>query len=191
MLNAESQKIDELIEISDLRDPDGQRSHNSVNLVGTCVDDKHPTLNGRVLVLWNDADGTERRRWLPTLQNLPVRKDDQLLLVNPGNWEEMIVVGVVDGYAKRPDIVRKTAAELQLKSDEAIRVTSKNGHELLELYHTEAGPVIRVLHRDTAVELPGRLKLAADSIELEAGAGPIHIKASDDVCINGELIHLN
>jgi hypothetical protein len=62
---------------------------------------------------------------------------------------------------------------------------------LVEVFQTDDGPVVRVLNTDAGVELPGKLRLAADSIELEAGAGPIKIKASDDVIVNGEMIHLN
>ncbi len=186
-----SQSIGDIVKISSPIAGTRQRVQQMENLVGKCLDASHPTLIGRVLVQWRNIDGKGRRRWLPTLQNLPVRKNDRLLLIKPKNWNEMIVTGVIDGFAKRPEIVHKTAGQMQLETDEAIRVISKNGRELLELFQTDTGPVIRVLHKDTGIEFPGRLRLAADSIELEAGAGPIHIKATDDVCINGETIHLN
>lgn len=185
------QVIDEIAEISSHSFSTIRPNQTIESLVGECLDTSHPTLTGRVLVLWNDANGKEQKQWLPTLLNLPVRKKDRLLLTKPGNWNEMIVTGVIDGFAKRPEIDRKTSGKILLEQDEAIRVTSRNGQELLELLQTDAGPVIRVLCQDTAVELPGKLKLTADSIELEAGAGSINIKATDDVCINGEMIHLN
>lgn len=195
VLPASSQKnrqlIGDIVKISGPGAGTRQRVQHMENLVGECLDASHPTLIGRVLVQWRDIDGEERRQWLPTLQNLPVRKNDRLLLIKPKNWNEMIVTGVIDGFAKRPEIIHKTAGRIQLETDEAIRVTSKDGRELLELFQTDTGPVIRVLHEDTAIEFPGRLRLAANSIELEAGAGPINIKATDNVCINGEMIHLN
>lgn len=160
-------------------------------LLGECIAVEHPTLRGRVLVQWSDADGKTQKKWLPTLQNLPVRQHDRLLLVKPENWAEMIVTGVVDGFARRPEITRRDAGHLKLKRDERIRINSMDGKELLELFQSESGPVLRVLQKDTSVELPGKLKFSADSIELEAGAGPIHIKSTDDVRINGEMIHLN
>lgn len=160
-------------------------------LVGECIDIDHPTLRGRVLVRWTTADGEERTRWLPTLQNLAVRPKDRLILINPANWDEMVVTGVIDGFAKRPEVRRQTAGRLELERDEAIRVTGRDGQELVEVFQTDEGPVVRVLNSDAGVELPGKLRLAADSIELEAGAGPIKIKASDDVIVNGEMIHLN
>lgn len=160
-------------------------------LVGECVDVNHPTLRGRVLVRWMTVEGEPRTRWLPTLQNLPVRPKDRLLLTHPDNWDEMVVTGVIDGFARRPEIQRRTAGRLELERDEALRVTGRDGQELVEVFQTDDGPVVRVLNTHTGVEIPGKLRLAADSIELEAGAGPIKIKASDDVIVNGEMIHLN
>lgn len=164
---------------------------NAKNLVGECIDARHPTLAGRVLVKWTDSAGREYKQWVPTLQNLPVRTKDRVLLVKPGNWDEMVVTGVIDGFSRRPEIKRKTGSLLELARDEAIRVTGSDGQELIEFFQTDSGPVVRLLYKDVNVELPGRLRLQADSIELEAGAGPINIKATDDVCINGEMIHLN
>jgi|GEM_PF-1060028 len=160
-------------------------------LLGECVSTDHPTLKGRVLVKWLEPGGETTEKWLPSLQNLAVRKHDRLLLIKPENGHEMIVTGVVDGFAKRPEVVRQSAAHMALEPDESIRITSKDGDQLLELFQSDSGPVIRVLQKDIAVELPGKLRLAADSIELKAGAGPIHIRATDDVRINGEMIHLN
>lgn len=168
-----------------------QSERSSCTLLGECVGTDHPTLKGRLLVKWLEADGKTTEKWLPALQNLAVRNHDRLLLVKPENGDEMIVTGVVDGFAKRPEVARRSAAHVTLEPDEAIRVTSKYGGDLLELFQSESGPVIRVLQKDTAVELPGKLRLVADSIELEAGAGPIHIRATDDIRINGEMIHLN
>jgi hypothetical protein len=161
------------------------------SLIGECIHAKHPTLQGRVLVRWTTLDGECQERWLPTLQNLAVRPNDRLLLINPGNWNELVVTGVIDGFAKRPGVDRQTAGYLELESDEALRVVDRNGEQLLEMFQTAEGTVVRLLTDDTSVEFPGKLRLAADTIELAAGAGPIKIRASDDVIVNGEMIHLN
>jgi len=55
-----------------------------IALVGVCVDDRHPSLAGRVLVRIADGAG-ERERWLATLAHLPVRCEDRVLLLQPGN----------------------------------------------------------------------------------------------------------
>ena len=72
----------------------------SIALVGLCVDDRHPSLAGRVLVRTADGAG-ERERWLATLAHLPVRREDRVLLLQPGNWPEPLVVGVIDGLRPR------------------------------------------------------------------------------------------
>lgn len=177
--------------IEDCEEKQTEPSSGSRAIVGICLQAKHQTLSGRCLVQWDDPQKGEIRQWVPTLQNLPVRAKDRVLLVKPVNWDEMVVTGVIDGFSRRPEIKRKTGSLLELARDEAIRITGSDGQELMEIFQTDSGPVVQLLHKDINVKLPGRLRLQADSIDLEAGAGPINIKATDDVCINGEMIHLN
>lgn len=160
-------------------------------LVGECIKAGHPTLRGRILVRWMDAAGKEHDHWLPTLQNLPIRTADRVIMVKPANWNEMLVTGVIDGFANRPDIQRKASAKLKLEHDETIQVTDPGGEALFELFQTQKGAVVRFLRKDVNIEWPGKLSLKAESIELKADAGPVDIKASDDVRIKGEVIHLN
>lgn len=160
-------------------------------LIGECVDDRHPTLQGRVRVRLADAGGPARELWVPALQGLPVRVADRVLLMRPGNSDEWIVTGVVDGFARRPEVAKQDAARLELRLDEAIRVVSSEGHELLEISRGQAGPVVRVLGPDVAVELAGKLAIKATSVELEATSGPVTLKASDDVVLKGEVVRLN
>lgn len=160
-------------------------------LLGECVGDRHPTLQGRVRVRLADPGGPEREVWVPTLQGLPVRVADRVLLMRPANSDEWIVTGVVDGFARRPEVAKSDAARLELRLDEAIRVVSSEGHELLEISRGQAGPVVRVLGPDVAVELAGKLAIKATAVELEATSGPVTLKASDDVVIKGEVVRLN
>src|SRR5690348_3485617 len=75
-------------------------------LIGECVDARHPSLQGRVLVKFT-ISGHEQTRWLAKLQGLPVRVGDRVLMLCPGNsfdhGPEWIVTGVVDGFATRPE----------------------------------------------------------------------------------------
>lgn len=160
-------------------------------LVGRCMDDRHPTLAGRVLVRWNDSAGKEVERWIPTLQQVPVRVDDRVLLMRPENFDEPVVTGVLDGFTRRPEPDRETAASLELKQDEAVRVAGAHGEPLIELYRDDSGPVIRLLQEDVDIEFPGALRMSAARIELEATRGSVDIEASDDVNVDGELINLN
>jgi hypothetical protein len=163
----------------------------SSSLVGEIVDVKHPSLRGRVRVRWVDLEGQTFERWLPTLQGLPVRVADRVLMITAANWPEPVVTGVVDGFARRPERERASAATLELQRDEALRVQSASGEDLVEVFEDESGPVIRLLKEDVDLDLPGKLRVRAASIELEAKQGEARIQASDDVVVKGEIIHLN
>jgi hypothetical protein len=166
-------------------------SGSTESLVGEVVDTKHPSLRGRVRVRWRDLEGQTFEKWLPTLMNLPIRVSDRVLMTRATNWPEFVVTGVIDGFAARPEPSRETAAQLEIQRDEAVRVRSSSGEELVEIFEDERGPVIRLLKEDVDLDLQGKLRVRAKSIELEAKQGQARIKASDDVIVNGEVIHLN
>ena len=160
-------------------------------LVAECVDDQHPSLNGRVQVRWVDEAGTERVVWVPALARLAIRKADRVLMIVPENWPEPMVVGVVDGFERRKEAPAVSAATVVLKTDEAVRVRDSNGQDVLEITTSEKGPNLKLLQENVNIEMPGNLSLKADKIELTASAGPVIIKASDDVVCQGEMIRLN
>lgn len=157
-------------------------------LLGEVVDDRHPTLRGRVRV---QLAGSERALWVPTLLNLPVRTHDRVLLIRPANGDEWIVTGVLDGFARRPEPPKASVARVELRPDEAVQVVASEGQPLLELSRGLTGPVVRVLDPDVAVELTGKLAVKAAAIQLEATGGPVTLKASDDVVVQGEVVRLN
>jgi len=80
---------------------------------------------------------------------------------------------------------------VELKGDESVRVRGRDGQQLLEIYQEEEGPVVRLLDPDLDLELPGELRIRAEHIQLEATRGDVELKASDDVNLQGEMIHLN
>jgi hypothetical protein len=163
----------------------------STNLVGEVIDDEHPSLRGRVRVRWVDLEGQTFEKWLPTLQGLPVRVADRVLMITAANWPEPVVTGVIDGFARRPERPRTSAAMLELKRDEVVRVQSAAGEGLVEVFEEDSGPVIRLLKDDVDLDLQGKLRVRAQSIEFEAKQGEARIQASDDVVVKGEVIHLN
>lgn len=59
--------------------------------------------------------------------------DLRVLLAQPSNLDEPVIVGVLDGFADRPERSPTRSANLALVWDEAIRVEAPNGNELLEL----------------------------------------------------------
>ena len=159
--------------------------------VGECLDDRHPTLLGRVLVLWQDSSSKSIEKWLPTLQGLSVRKLDRVLLQQPVNWPDPIILGVVDGCADRPEPERLPKNTIELKPDEAVRIDSHEGLALVEVFQENEGPVVRLLSDDVNLDLNGKLKISAQSIELTAKKGQVSISASSDVVVKGEIIALN
>lgn len=160
-------------------------------LVGECLDPRHPTLMGRALVRWADAAGGVVERWLPTLLGVTVRAADRVLLLSPASWAEPLIVGVVDGFATRPEPTRAAGAAITLRPDETVRILTDDNACLLEVYRGDSGPVVRLLQPDVEVELAGSLRLSAKSIALQARQGEVKVQASGDVAVQGERIHLN
>jgi hypothetical protein len=159
-------------------------------LIGECIDAQHPSLQGRIRVKFM-AQGHELERWVPKLRGLPVRVADRVLMLRPGNSQEWIVTGVVDGFATRPQPELSERARIELQRDEAVNVVSSEGTKLVEISQGQAGPVVRVLEPDVQVEFAGKLSLRAQDIELEATRGEVAVKASADVVVRGETIKLN
>ncbi|MFW6206632.1 MAG: hypothetical protein ACOC5J_01730 [Gemmatimonadota bacterium] len=161
------------------------------SMVAECVDPRHPTLQGRLRVRWTSGTGEEHERWVPSLQGLPVREGDRLLLVAVENRDEPIAVGVVDGFARRPHPERREKAAVELERDECLRVRARDGQSLVEIHQSEDGPVVRLLQDSVEVELPGDLRLSADDIALQARQGRVSVRATDDVVLEGETVRLN
>jgi hypothetical protein len=159
-------------------------------LIGECIDARHPSLQGRILVKFS-VGGHEHERWVPTLQGLPVRVADRVLMLQPDNAQEWVVTGVVDGFATRPRPPLGERARIELQRDEAVNVVSSEGTRLIEISQSEAGPVVRVLEPDVQVEFAGKLSLRARDIKLEATQGEVSLEATADVVVRGETIRLN
>jgi hypothetical protein len=157
-------------------------------LVGECVEDRHPTLAGRVQVRFTDPSG-EQSLWLATLAHLPVRCEDRVLLLQPANWPEPVVVGVIDGLRARTAETHP-AATLTLRSDETLEIRGQDGAPLLAIVPSPAGPVLRLARADQRLEIAGRLAFAADSIDFQA-RGEVSLAAGGDVVVTGEEIKLN
>lgn len=167
------------------------RLPTSAPIVGECVRTDHPTLTGRALVRIPESGGSAVELWLPTLMGLAVRPADRVLVLVPANHAEAVVVGVLDGFALRPEPRRETSASIALQPDERLVVTAANGQELLEIHLSSKGPVVRLLQPDVDVDVPGALRVRAQSVRLEAKTGGVQVQAQDDVVLRGETIKLN
>lgn len=160
-------------------------------MVGECLDERHPTLHGRVKLRIAKADDSVEERWVPVLVGVVVRNGDRVFLQQPQNWPEPLVVGVIDGFTERRERERTGAAALELKADEKLEVVSQDGKKLVEVFESENGPVVRVLHESANVEFAGKLSLRAEEIEIEAKEGALDLKARDNVNVKGDVINLN
>lgn len=158
---------------------------------GDVVSARDPARPGRAHVRWIDADGIERAQWLRTMAHVGVRPGDRVLLAQPVRWSEPLVTGVIDGFSTRPDIESVPAATLTLQADECVRVAASDGTPLVEVFQSDAGPVVRLCQPNVSIELPGKLRIDAKSIELNAKQGGIAIKATDAVVVQGEAVRLN
>lgn len=167
------------------------RTATSAPVVAECLRTDHPTLTGRALVRIQEADGSSAELWLPMLQGLAVRPADRVLVLIPANHAEAVVVGVLDGFALRPEPRRETSATIALQSDERLLVTAANGQALLEVHLSDTGPVVRLLQPDVDVDIPGELRVRAKAVRLEAKMGSVEVKAHDDVVLRGETVKLN
>jgi hypothetical protein len=157
--------------------------------IGECTDARHPVLAGRVRVRWTASEGPVER-WLPALRGVASRERDRVLLLETGTELEPIVIGVIDGFEPR-EAPRRPGPSVELKVDETFALVAENGAPLLEIMQSAHGPVVRLLHGDTQVELPGKLRIQATDIELLARRGSVHIQADDDVVVQGEMVRLN
>jgi hypothetical protein len=180
--------VDEIIAAIE---PSLQMQNAHAALVGDCVDAKHPTLTGRVRVAWQDSEGRTQSQWLACLQGLTVRKEDRVLMQHAANWPEPVVVGVVDGFAMRPEAQYLSGPQITLEKDEVVRIATRDGQPLLEICQDDAGPVVRLLHDDVNLDVKGRFRISARNIVLDAKQGGIVIKAQDDITVDGEMIKLN
>jgi hypothetical protein len=160
-------------------------------LMGRVIDDRHPKLPARVHVRWQTAQGHVHERWLLTLQGLPVRTEDRVLMLCPEGSEEPVVTGVLDGFARRPAPERSSAAQVELRRDETVRIIGANGEPLVEIHEGESGPVVTVLHEDLELAVPGRVRIRGKQVQIEATEGRVEVDASDEVVLRGELIKLN
>jgi hypothetical protein len=160
--------------------------------VATCVNARHPTLLGRVQVSWAITAGDPPQCWwVPTLHGLTIRSGDRVLLSRAGGLPEPIVVGVVDGFASRPEADQSAGARLELQPEETVTIVAASGQPLVQIRQGADGPRVQLLCPDTELELPGRLSISAAELTLKARSGNVEIEASDQVVVTGETVELN
>jgi hypothetical protein len=186
---ASSPQLDELLTELQSRGEAGPQLRLAQPWVCEVLESEHPSIAGRILARWMDPDGEPRERWIPVLMGLPIRTGDRILAAAVQSWPEPIAIGIVDGFRRRE--VERAIASVTLPPGHALRIVGAAGTPLLEVTEGREGPVVTLLHDDLALNVRGRLTLAAKSIDLHAREGKVEVKATDDVVVRGEVIHLN
>jgi hypothetical protein len=160
-------------------------------LVGVCDAVNHPSLEGRVQVAWVDAQSRERTTWLPCLKTVTCRAGDRVLLSQPANHHEPVVIGVIDGFERRPPPKEHPGPALSLQQDEALTITDHTNQPLFNLRKADDGVVIQLINNDCKLHVQGKLSLRAKELDLKADEGRASITASEDVVLTGEQVRLN
>lgn len=166
-------------------------------LVGECLDTHNPHLPGRIFVRSRGEDGKPVCAWLPVLDQLRVQPGCRVLLTRPDNWPEHVVLGVLSGLTDPQADSEPTPATapeqptLRLERGETLVVTNADGQPLLELSASESGPKLRLFQDDIAFEMPGRVRIGAERIELHSREGGVDIRSDGDTIVRSRFIRLN
>lgn len=159
--------------------------------VGECLDDHHPAIEGRFLVVYPDIDGCPHERWLGSVQGLRVRRGDRVILLRPGNWPEPVVAGVLCGTEDDAVPPLRSGPTVRLQESDSLQVLGANGEPLVEISWGKAGPAVQLLQSDVEIQSEGHLRISAKTIQLKARQGDVHVEASEDVVVRGDMIRLN
>lgn len=169
--------------------------NNAQPLVGEVLDTHNPDCCGRVLVRWASNPGEACQRWLAVARGAAPRKSDRVLLQQPANWPEMLVTSVIEGLSSAQSNVEESQEEplriIELEHEEKLRITGADGQPLIEVYASTQGPVVRLMNQNVDLEIPGKLRLRAETLELEGGRGGIDIRTEADTVVRGRYIRLN
>ena len=189
-----TESLDQLLERS------ARASASSLDLgvttVGECVDTHNPHLPGRVLVQIRDRKGHQASVWLPALLGLEPRIGSRVLVTKPDNWPEPLVSGVVGGLGVKPDETPTPRAvhsepRLRLELGEDLEICGPTGTPLVRVRATEGGPELSILTPDLELQVPGKLRMSAERIELRAQGGGLDLRSPGDTIVRSRTIQLN
>jgi hypothetical protein len=174
----------------------------STTLIGEVTDTHHPDAMGRIRVKWSMQDGSACERWLECVDGVKPRIGDRALLQSPANWPEYLVCGVLTragrgepvGPVESVESVEppvEPAVVLGLEADQCVQVSDATGCPLLQVRASADGPVVTLLNRDVNIEVAGKLRLAAQTLELAGGRGGVDIRTEADTVVRSRYIRLN
>lgn len=162
------------------------------SLLGEVIDTHHPDLPGYVFVRW--SSGSENyQRWLECVRAVTPRRGDRVLLEQPANWPEALVVATLEppypGTTQAPQC--EASQVIAVPSGRCVRVTDARGNPLVEIQGSSQGPVVRLVGDDVDLQVAGKLRLQAGAIELRGGRGGVDIRTEAETVVRGRFIRLN
>jgi hypothetical protein len=164
-------------------------------LLGEVIDTHHPDLPRLLFVRWIDGNGEQVERWLQRVRGITPLRGDRVLLEQPANWSEKLVMAVLDdGRSGQPiasAVADSGAPSLQLAAEQCVRIADADDNPLLEIHASNNGPVVRLMNRNATFEVPGKLRFQADTIEFEGGRGGVDIRTEADTVVRSRYIRLN
>lgn len=164
-----------------------------MTLIGEVTDTHHPDAMGRVRVKWPMRDANTCERWLECVNGVKPHIGDRVLLQLPSNWPEYVISGQLRpaGCGEPVEPVAKAAFELTLEPDKCMQLSDASGCPLLQVRSSPDGPVVTLLNRNVNIEVPGKLRLSAQTIELEGGHGGVDIRTEADTVVRSRYVRLN
>ena len=178
-----------------------------LNLVGVVVSTHSGTREGlprRVMALCEQPGPVETKRSVAAelAMGLQVSPGDRVLIAMPANASLGVVTSLLAraGESPPPCETRPAAPSssspngqsLVLRDEESLCVTTATGQTLIAIERGAGGPIIRLGADALELDMPGELRLVADSLRLTTRRGPISIESqTDDVIVQGRVIRLN
>ncbi|CAE6806586.1 hypothetical protein [Paraburkholderia haematera] len=165
----------------------------SATLIGDVTDTHHPDAMGRIRVKWSMQDGNTCERWLECLDGVKPGIGDRVLLQSPANWPEYLVSGSLRraGCGEPVEPVVEPAVALALAADKCVQVSDASGCPLLQVRASPDGPVVTLLNRNVNIEVAGKLRLSAQTLELEGGRGGVDVRTEADTVVRSRYVRLN
>ncbi|WP_322074523.1 hypothetical protein [Burkholderia cepacia] len=174
------------------RTPSAERRESST-LIGEVTDTHHPDAMGLIRVKWSEQDGKTCERWLECVDGVKPRIGDRVLLQSPVNWPEPLIAGLLTrkGHGEPVKPVVEPAVAISLEADKCVQITDAAGTPLLQVRASPDGPVVTLLNRNVNVEVAGKLRLSAQTLELDGGRGGVDIRTEADTVVRSRYVRLN
>lgn len=167
------------------------------SVVGICVRSDPEGAEGRVRVRFEDTVGELREEWAAYLEGLVPAEGDAVLVEQPRGSAVSVVVGRLATPGESASIALPGGHKLvqagnrEAERGPALRLELADGRVALEMDFAGETPTVRLPEKDLSLDLEGRLKIAARSIDLVSKLGNVNVKANDDFRATGERIWLN